>query len=370
MLKPRIPKIVRRKRKVTVGAVPGTLVAPAEARPPVMRMIAYGEQDLVENEISDPSELLPYLKTHPVVWLDVVGLGDTELLTTIGEILGLHRLALEDVLNTNHRSKVEQFGDVDFLIARMASREAGLLDLEQVSLFLGRKTEGETKYGGFVVSFQERAGDCFEPVRERIREARGRIRRVGPDYLAYALLDAMVDAAYPVVEEIGDELEVLDALILEEADPELANRVHGVKRELLTLRRALWPLREAIHTWLREEGELLQEDTIPYIRDCADHVVQLVDYVESNRELCNALSDLHDSRMNNRLNEVMKVLTIMSSIFIPLGFLAGLYGMNFNPELDGNMPETQWRFGYVYVLALMATIAVGMVAYFRRKKWI
>ena len=351
----------RRAARKAVGEVPGTLHVDPEAPKPVVRVMTYGPDACEERQVDDPKALREILHTTPVVWVNVDGLGDAEILTAIGEAFDLHPLALEDIVNVPQRAKVEQYGENLFIITRMASLGEHL-ETEQVSLFLGRD---------FVLTFQEHAGDCLEPVRERIRKGMGRIRRAGADYLAYALLDAVVDGYFPVLEQYGEHLEALEEQVIARPDNTTIARIHRAKRDLLTLRRAIWPQRETISALTREEAEQISDPTRVYLRDCYDHVVQIIDMVETYREIASGLLDAYQSSVSNRMNEVMKVLTIIATIFIPLGFLAGIWGMNFNPEKRPlNMPLTQWSFGYPFALALMVGIAATMLVFFWRKGWL
>ena len=303
-------------------------------------------------------------RKSPVLWLDVTGLGDAALVQSIGEHFGIHRLALEDVLHPNQRPKVERHEEVDFVVVRMARIASDdALDVEQVSMFLGKD---------FVITFQERHGDVFEPVRNRIRESRGRIRGQKSDYLLYALVDAVVDNVFPIVEKISERLEDEEDKVLRGEDEETAaERIYDIRRELILLRRAIWPLREAVNELYREDSPRITEDVKPYLRDVSDHTMQLVDLLESEREVVGTLMDVHLTQVSNRMNEVMKVLTIIATIFIPLGFLAGLYGMNFDPGVSPyNMPELSWFYGYPFALSIMALIAIAMLFFFRRKGWL
>lgn len=352
------PKRKRFRRRTPPGASPGTITADPAAPSPVLSVIAFGPGEVHDERITDLAAvraLRAQRERFPVVWLDVAGLGDAAVIAQVGEVFGLHVLALEDVVNVHQRAKVEAYGDHLFLVARMVEL-AGSVETEQLSLFLGT---------GFVVTFQEQPGDCFGPVRDRIRSGRGALRRSGSDYLAYALLDATIDHYFPVLEAFGERLEALEDEIVRAPRPDSLQRVHAVKRDLLSLRRALWPEREALLPLLREEHPLIRPETRPYLADCYDHTIQLMDLLETYRELASSLTDIHLSSMANRLNEVMKVLTVFTAIFIPLTFVAGVYGMNFV-----NMPEIDWRYGYPATLGVMAAIALGLVLWFRRKGWI
>lgn len=354
----------RRKREVTVGASPGTLIQDPCAPKPVLRLIAYGPDEVVDRMIADPQELPGELGKRPVSWLNVDGLGDVTMIKTIGEMFGVHRLALEDVINVQQRAKAEDYDEHEFIVVRQVN-PSETLDTEQFSIFLGRN---------YVLTFQEKAGDFFDPVRKRIREGKGRLRGAGPDYLAYALIDALIDSFFPVIERYGDELDKLETLILEAADhKEVIRRIHSIKRDLLTLRRCIWPQREALSTLLRDESRHVSRDTRVYLRDCYDHIVQLIDLLETYRELAASLMEAYLSTVSNRMNEVMKVLTVIATIFIPLTFVVGVYGMNFDyadGEKPWNMPELHWRYGYPLCIGAMLLIAGGMLYWFRKRKWI
>ncbi len=380
----------RRKRRYSPratrtrpGTPPGTLLAVPGAPPPTARVLCYCGERYLERTLADVNELPALLSQWPVTWVNVEGLGDAELVGRLGEVFHLHRLALEDVLNTHQRAKVEHYDTHLFIVAQMAAAaqpavgpaatsgspaESGAappiaLDTEQLSLFLGRN---------FVVTFQEgRPGDPFEPLRERVRHGVGRVRQAGADYLAYSLLDAVIDGYFPVLEGLGERLEALEDEILVRAERHTVSEVHEVKRELLMLRRATWPLREALNTLIRDECPLIAAETRVYLRDCYDHVVRIIDFVETYRELGADLTDLYLSSISQRLNEIMKVLTMIATIFIPLTLISGIYGMNFNTQASPlNMPELNWVFGYPFALLLMALIAGGLLLWFRRRGWL
>lgn len=345
------------------GTSPGTLIVPPDAKPTKLRVIAYGPDRIEERVLTDPQEIVPLLGQWPVVWVDVDGLGDVSVLERLGSLFGLHRLALEDVLNLHQRPKAERYGEHLFLVARMpVAQESGALETEQLSIFLG---------SNFLITFQERpGGDCFDPVRARLAGGKGRSRTSGPDYLAYALLDSVVDAYYPVLESCGDRLDELEEELFGRTPPGAARRVHQVRRDLLTVRRAVWPLREELATLVRDPDPLVAAETRVYLRDCYDHVVQMIDLLETYRDLGAGLMEIYLSLLSHRMNEIMKVLTIMASIFIPLTFIVGVYGMNFDTSWPANMPELRWRYGYPVVMAVMAAIAGGMLLYFRRRGWL
>jgi magnesium transporter len=346
-----------RKRHPPVGSIPGTLMIPADATRPVIRVIDYAADHVEELEVADVASLAKYVERDSVTWVDVQGIGDETVIRAIGDLFALHPLALEDAVNVPQRPKSESYERFQLFITRMTRCDAGAnVDIEQLSIFLGER---------FVLTLQEHAGDVLDPVRARIRSGLGPIQRAGADYLAYAIIDTVVDGYYPVLETLGDYLEDLEAETLEHARPVHLRRMYDVKRKLLELRRAIWPQREAINAMIRNEHPLVGAEVRMYLRDCHDHTVQVIDVVESYRELVGTLMDLYLSMMGQRTNDVMKVLTIVSTIFIPLTFVAGIYGMNFV-----HMPELQVRWAYPAVMGLMAATAAGMVVYFWRKGWL
>jgi magnesium transporter len=357
---PHTPK--RFKRYHTPGTAPGTLRAPEIARVDKVRVrvIDYDAEHVEEREIEHLDECRRFSDTPSVTWINVDGLTDVPLLESLGQMFRLHALTLEDVLNCGQRPKVEDYGAYKFIVLRSLRMEGGRLAGEQISLFLGPN---------FVLTFQEVPGDSFDPVRERIRQGKGLIRKSGPDYLAYALIDALIDEFFPVLEQFGERIETLEDELIERPSPATLHQIHDVKRELLALRRAAWPERDLLNTLLRDDSELIRPETKIFLRDCYDHVVQALDMIETYRELASGMLDVYLSSLSNRMNEVMKVLTVISTIFIPLTFIAGIYGMNFHPNSPWNMPELDWWFGYPFSLALMVAVALGMVAYFRRKNW-
>ncbi|HZL86596.1 MAG TPA: magnesium/cobalt transporter CorA [Candidatus Krumholzibacteria bacterium] len=349
------------KRRVRAGSPPGTLMVDPEAQRPRMQVLAYGPDQCVDQELSDLALLPKLIAAHPVTWVNVDGLGDAQVLQQLGEMFDLHRLALEDVVNAHQRAKAETYGDVQFIVLRMVN-SADPLDTEQFSLFLGKN---------FVLTFQERPGDCLDPVRTRIRETGPRLRSSGPDYLAYALLDATVDGYFPVLERYGDVIEEIESEILHHPKQSVVHRLHELKQDLTTLRRYLWPLREMLSTLSREESPTVSAATQVYLRDCHDHSVQLLELLESFRELATSLMDLYHSSLSQRMNEVIKVLTMISTVFIPLSFIAGIYGMNFDPAASPwSMPELGWRWGYPMALGIMTVVVVYLLFYFRRKGWL
>jgi magnesium transporter len=349
-------------RRTKPGAAPGTIAVDPAAPQPEMHVLAFGPQGSIEREIEKPDDIRPYLDKWPVVWLNVDGLGDAATLHRLAEIFKIHPLALEDVVNVSQRAKVEQYGDTQFVVTHMVLLEEHL-DTEQISMFLGR---------GFVVTFQERPGwDCLEPVRERIRNPQSRMRHLGADFLLYSLLDAVIDHNFPVLETYGERLEDMEDDVVTLPRSQTFNRIHEIKRELLHLRRIVWPQREALNSLIRDPIEQITDETRLYLRDCYDHAVRIIDVVETYRELASDLTNLYLSSISNRMNEIMKVLTVISTLFIPLTFIVGVYGMNFQTdESPWNMPELKWYYGYPICLAVMATISICQLMFFYRKGWI
>lgn len=342
-------------RRTKPGASPGSVVVDPQASKPRLTVIAYDKTQFVEQQDVPLAAVKGMLGKYAVVWLNVDGLGDAATIEEVGKLFGFHRLALEDVVNVHQRAKVDDYGDNLFIVSRMA-HDTDPICTEQLSIFLGKD---------YVVTFQDMPGDSLEPVRERLRKAIGRIRYSPPDYLAYALLDATIDGYYPVLEGVSDRLEHVEEEVLERADEAAVKPMRQLKHDLLQLRRAIWPHREALGLLIRERHAQVSDETRVYLRDVYDHVVQLIDLVEVYRELAMDLRDFYMSAVSNRINETMRVLTIVSTIFIPLTFIAGVYGMNFD-----YMPELRWRYGYPLCLAAMAVTVALMLAYFRGQGWI
>jgi magnesium transporter len=355
------PKLFSIRRQTAPGAPPGTLISPDKAEPPIVDVISYSSRDLVEHKDAGIEVVRALHEQEGITWVNLTGLGDANLLVQIADIFGLHQLALEDVLNVHQRPKIEEFDDYLFIVARMIDRSDST-ETEQISMFLGEN---------YVLSVQENSGDCFDAVRERLRLGRGLIRSRGADYLCYALLDSVVDAYFPTLERLGEDLEQLEDAVVSKAEPSSIRALHEMKREFLALRRAIWPVREMLNTLVREEHFLLSRDTQLYLRDCYDHAIQLMDIVETYRELASGLMDVYISSVSAKLNEIMKVLTIIATVFMPLGFIASLYGMNFDRTVSTwNMPELGWGFGYLFALGLMSVCAIGLLLYFWRKGWL
>jgi magnesium transporter len=343
------------RRPMTTAAPPGSISVDPAAPQPVMSVIAWGPNELVERAVARPSEIRSLLGQYPVTWVNVDGLGNADVIHELGQLFKLHPLALEDVVNTHQRAKTDDYGDVVFVVARMVQ---GLpLQTEQISIFVGKN---------FLLTFQEDIdGDCLDPVRERIRHARGRIRIGGPDYVLYELLDAIIDSYFPALEQLGEQLDLIDSPTSNTGLTEGISQLHRLRGELLYLRRIVWPHRDAVQSLLRGGHPSLSSETLLYLRDCYDHTAQLIDILEIYRESCNDVRDFYYSKLSNRTNEIMRTLTIIATIFMPMSFVAGVYGMNFD-----QMPELRWTWGYAWALGLMLSIAVSMLTMFLRRGWL
>jgi len=350
-----------RNRARKAGLPPGTVVHIGDRKidHAQMVLIQYDAETLTTGTLKNAAEAVQDRESSSTSWIDVVGLHDTELLADIGRGLGLHSLVMEDIANTDQRPKLEVTTSHIFMVAKMLRvPENGKegIDVEQVSFVIGPR---------YLLTFQEKPGDVFEPVRERLRQNKGRIRKAGPDYLAYALLDMVVDNYFVVLERLGDEIDELEGRVMGPPDPSISQRIHRMKRTLLFMRKSTWPLREMITALLREESDLVSSETQPFLRDLYDHTIHVIDTIETHRDMLSGLLEVHLANLNNRMSEVMKVLTIIATIFIPLTFVAGVYGMNFE-----YMPELGWKWSYPIVLFVMFAIGGGLLAYFRVRKWI
>ena len=358
-VKTRKPKLVRRHAK-KAGLPPGTLVHVGERKVETVRItyLDYDEANFEEKQISKIEECFHLKATPTVTWINIDGLHEVEIIEKLGKKFELHPLLLEDVVSTGQRPKFEDFEKYAFIVLRMLSysEEMQTVESEQVSIVLGPN---------FVISFQERLGDVFEQIRERIRNAKGRIRKMGPDYLAYSLIDAVVDSYFGILERLGERIESMEEELVADPTEKTLQQIHILKREMISLRKSVWPLRELISGMQRSESALINESTGIYLRDVYDHTIQVIDTIESFRDMVAGMLDIYLSSISNKMNAVMKVLTIIATIFIPLTFVAGIYGMNFE-----HMPELKWRWGYLAVWLVMGTVFCLMLIYFRRKKWL
>ncbi|MDP8966243.1 MAG: magnesium/cobalt transporter CorA [Cyanobacteriota bacterium] len=346
------------------GSMPGTLKIPKNAPQPEIVLIDYSETERTRVQLEKPEDSIVYLDTASVSWVDVLGLGSEDVLRRLGKVFKLHPLVLEDIVNVPQRPKVEDYEDHVVIISQMVlvkDNGAGFW-VEQVSLVLGKH---------YLLTVQEEPSrDCFQPVRDRIRAGKGSIRKQGPDYLAYTLIDAIIDGFFPVLEAYGERIEELEDEVVTKPTRRTIEKIYQIRRELLALRRAIWPQRDAINSLIRDGSDLISPDVQVYLRDCYDHAVQVMDMVETYRELTSGLMDIYLSSVGNKMNEIMKLLTVISSIFIPLTFIAGVYGMNFNTEKSPlNMPELNWYWGYPACLGFMAATAIGLIFFFWRRGW-
>jgi len=352
-------KFIKRSSK-KAGMSPGTLVHVGEQRldKAMISVMNYDQDRLEEKELKRIEDSFAYKDTPPVTWINIDGLHDVELIETVGTHFGIHSLTLEDIVNTGQRPKLYDFEDYIYLVLKMLKYDdtIGHIVSEQVSLIMGPH---------YLISFQETEGDVFNFVRERIRKGRVRIRKSGPDYLAYALIDAVVDHYFLILEKIGEKIEQFEDRVHSEPTPEILQNIHTLKREIIYFRKQVWPIRELLNVWQKTESPLMQEAHKIFISDVYDHTVQVIDTIESFRDIIAGMMDLYLSTVSNRMNEVMKVLTIMATIFIPLTFVAGIYGMNFK-----FMPELEWKWSYPVLWILLIGIFVSMLFYFKRKKWL
>ena len=354
------------KRYHPPGTAPGTL-HPGErikGAPLRISLTDYTDSEFTELVLLDPEESRVYLDRDTVTWIHVQGDAEPEILRQLGKLFGLHHLALEDVINTGQRPKVDDYTEQLFVVMAhpMIEDDSKDLKMQQLSIFVGRN---------FVVSFHPGAIDPFEPVRQRLRDHAGRIRARGPDYLLYALIDLVIDEGFPVLEILDDEIEQLEEQLLDSPTRDSLHQLHHLKRTMLIVRRMLWPQREVLNSLVRDESGLIAEENQVYYRDCYDHTIQIMDLIETYRDMVAGLLDIYLSSVSYRLNEIMRVLTIIATIFIPLTFIVGVYGMNFaNGDSPWAMPELHWYYGYPLVWLLMIGILVGMLAFFRRKKWL
>jgi len=354
------PRRLFKKRSAKEGLPPGSLIHIGEAPPDdvSISVFAYGEQGLQEirSEKLDNSLFRP--GQHDMIWVDVEGVHQVETIRKLGESYNLHPLVLEDIVSTIQRPKVEDYDDYLFVVLKMLLPQPdGDFASEQLSLVLGK---------GYVLTFQEGIrGDAFEPLRERIRSGKGKIRTMGADYLAYTLLDAVVDRYFTVLENFGERMITIEEDLTLHLNPHALAVLHDLKKEVMYLRKSIWPLREVLSFLERDDTELISTTTRLFIRDVHDHAVQAIDTVEMYRDLLSGMLDLYLSSISNRTNDIMKFLTIIGTIFIPLTFIVGLYGMNFK-----YMPELEWHYAYFVVLSFMALITVGMIVYFKHRKWL
>ena len=321
-------------------------------------MINYNEVNYSEKEAHKPEECFSYKDTSTVTWINIDGLHETHIIETLGHHYNMHPLTMEDILHTGQRLKVEDYTDYLFVVLKMISFDVGMheIDIEQISLILGPNS---------VISFQEKEGDIFESIRDRLRSAKGRIRSRGADYLFYCLIDTLVDHYFVVLENLSEEIKNLEDELMEQPTTNTLHTIHKLKREMILLRKSVWPLREVVSGLEQFESHLIKEQTNIYLRDVYDHTIQVIETIESFRDIIGGMLDTYLSSISNKMNEVMKMLTIIATIFIPLTFVAGIYGMNFE-----YMPELKWHWAYPVIWIIMLTLGLSMLIYFKRKKWL
>ena len=352
-------RILSKSNRMT-GLAPGTPVHIGERRTESINITVfeYDASTVRERQLASVEECRECRDSKGLVWINIDGIHDISVVETVGKVFDIHPLVQEDIVNANQRPKVEEYDSYLYAIVKMLyeDKASGGLQAEQVSIIVTPK---------MVISFQEREGDVFNPVRERLRMGKGIVRQRGSDYLAYCLIDAIVDHYFQIMENIEDRILPLEEQVVSDPRPQVLQNVHGLKSDLVFLRRSLWPLREMLARVYREQLPPIQPDTRPFLRDVHDHTIQVIEILESFQEVVSGMMDIYMSSISNRMNNIMKVLTIIATIFIPLTFIAGIYGMNFR-----NMPELSWPWGYPAVLGLMFLIFIGMLLFFKHKKWL
>ncbi|MBC8473623.1 MAG: magnesium/cobalt transporter CorA [Candidatus Omnitrophica bacterium] len=360
-----MPRLIKKVSK-SASLSPGTLVHIGEERTEKVKIsiIDYGEDSFKERQGVKVEECFAFKDTPTVTWINVDGIHQVDIIEKLGKQFDIHPLVLEDIVNTSQRPKMEDFESYIFIVLKMlyCDQRDNEIKPEQVSLILGPN---------FVISFQEKEGDVFDSIRERIRNSKGRIRKMASDYLAYSLMDAIVDNYFVILERIGERIEGMEEELVKNSTPRTLQAIHNLKGDTIFLRKSVWPLREVIGSLEREESPLIKDTTDIFLRDLYDHTIQVIDNIETSRDMVAGMVDIYLSSISNKMNEIMKVLTIIATIFIPITFIAGIYGMNFNPEVSRwNMPELNWRFGYLFAWGVILFVVLVMLAYFRRKKWL
>ena len=355
-----------KKRNRSLGLPPGSLVHVGKKRTEkvLITIFDYNESGVEEKELKNIEESFSYRDSDTITWINIDGVHDAQLIEQLGSHFNIHPLVLEDIMNTGQRPKIEVFDNYLYLVLKMLYKDESKAEIqaEQVSILLSKNV---------VISFQEKPGDIFNNIRERIRNGKGRIRKMGSDYLSYSLIDAVIDHYFVIMESVGENIEDTEEILIEKPTPETLQSIHKLKANMIFLRKSIWPIRELINGLVREETHLITDATRIYLRDVYDHTIQVMDTIESFRDIISGMLDIYMSSVSNKMNEVMKVLTIFASIFIPLTFVAGIYGMNFNPNISPyNMPELNWALGYPFILIIMLAMASVMLLYFKRKKWL
>lgn len=352
-------KLIKR-RSTKTGLPPGELIHIGEKKTEnaIIKILDYDEEHFEEKEAKKIEECFPFKDKPTITWINIDGLHQVDIIDKIGKEFGFHPLLLEDILNTEQRPKIEDFEDSVYFVLKMLFYEekTNAMVTDQVSVIFGNN---------FVISFQEREMGVFEPIRERIRTGKSRIRKTGADYLAYSLMDAVVDSYFIILEKFGEKIEDIEETMIASPTPATLREIHKLKSRMILLRKSVWPLRDVISALERSESSLVRESTRIYLKDVYDHTIQIIETVETFRDLLSSMLDVYLSSISNRMNEIMKVLTIIATIFIPLTFIVGVYGMNFE-----YMPELKWRWGYPLTWLIMLVIGISMLVYFKRRKWI
>jgi magnesium transporter len=342
------------------GLAPGTLIHVGEKKPEKLniQLIDFDENTLLEKKLSTIEETFQFRDQPAISWINITGIHEVELIEKLGKHFKIHPLTLEDIVNSEQRPKFEEYEDYVYIVCKMLyfDPEKSEIISEQFSLVLGKT---------YLITFQERELDVFHAVKERIRKGKGRIRKSGCDYLAYALIDAIVDHYFFVLESIGETIEILEGDIFDDPQEDTFQKIYGLKRKIIQFRKLIWPFREVLNSIIKTESFFVEQSTEVFLRDVYDHCLRVIETIESYRDLISSMLDLHMTTISNRMNEVMKILTIMATIFIPITFIAGIYGMNFK-----YMPELEWRFGYIGIWLIIIVVSVMMILFFKRKKWI
>ncbi|PNX47132.1 MAG: magnesium and cobalt transport protein CorA [Thermoplasmata archaeon M9B1D] len=359
-----MPRIIKKGSK-SRGLPPGEMVHIGEKKTEKVKIsiLDYSIGKYTDKEVKNVEECFSLKRSPSVSWINVDGLHETDIIERLGNCFSIHPLVLEDIVNTDQRPKIEDYEKYFFIVLKMllVDDKEQEIHSEQVSIIFGER---------FVISFQETIGDVFDQIRERIRKGKGRIRKMGADYLAYSLIDAIVDNYYAILEKIGEKVESLEEDLVSNPSPETLQKIYNLKREMVYLRKSVWPLRDVISNMLRDESKLIKKETHIYLRDLYDHTIQVIDTIETFRDMISGMLDIYMSSISNKMNEVMKVLTIFAAIFIPLTFIVGVYGMNFDRTFPFNMPELNWQFGYIFVWGIMISLVIVMLGYFKHKKWL
>lgn len=355
----------QKKRSAKSGLPPGSPVHVGKVSDELIKIsvLDYDQTFAAQKELTSVSECRSLLSSESITWINIDGLHDIEIISQLGTMFTIHPLTIEDILNTQQRAKIDIFDDHIYVVAKMLTRVAagGEIETEQISMVVGEN---------YVLTFQEKQGDIFDCVRKRIMEGKGRIRQCRSDYLMYSLIDTIIDGYFFVLEGVDEQIERLDDGVFSSPSPEVLNQIHSLKRETAYLRKSIWPLREVVLSLTRQDSPLIFDSTVIYLNDLYDHSIQVIESIDTSREILSSTLEVYLSTVSNKMNEVMKVLTVFAVIFIPLTFISSIYGMNFNTEKSPfNMPELNWYFGYPFAIGMMLVITITMLLYFKRKKW-